>query len=160
MQTLEHGGTCIQSLHWEEEQEFKVGLGYNRLIPNNWEVGWGWDCSLAVESVSQQGSFVGPQWESVLVRVCVPPQNKMAKKTSRGGKGLFSLHLHIALHLHQRKTGLELTQVQEAAADAEAMEGCSLLACFPWLAQPALLSNQDYQSRDGTTHKGPFPLDH
>jgi hypothetical protein len=32
---------------------------------------------------------------------------------------------------------------QEAGADAEAMEGCSLLACFPWLAQPALLQNQD-----------------
>ena len=28
---------------------------------------------------------------------------------------------------------------QEAGADAEAMEGCYLLACFPWLAQPALL---------------------
>jgi hypothetical protein len=28
---------------------------------------------------------------------------------------------------------------QEAGADAEAMEGCSLLACFPCLAQPALL---------------------
>jgi hypothetical protein len=28
---------------------------------------------------------------------------------------------------------------QEARADAEAMEGCSLLACFPWLAQPACL---------------------
>ena len=28
---------------------------------------------------------------------------------------------------------------QEAGADAEAMEGFSLLACFPWLAQPALL---------------------
>jgi hypothetical protein len=28
---------------------------------------------------------------------------------------------------------------QEAGADAEAMEGRSLLACFPWLAQPALL---------------------
>ena len=28
---------------------------------------------------------------------------------------------------------------QEAAADAEAMEGCSLLACLFWLAQPALL---------------------
>jgi hypothetical protein len=28
---------------------------------------------------------------------------------------------------------------QEAGADAEAMEGCSLLACFSWLAQPALL---------------------
>ena len=28
---------------------------------------------------------------------------------------------------------------QEAGADAEAMEECYLLACFPWLAQPALL---------------------
>jgi hypothetical protein len=28
---------------------------------------------------------------------------------------------------------------QESGADAEAMEGCSLLACFTWLAQPALL---------------------
>ena len=28
---------------------------------------------------------------------------------------------------------------QEAEGDAEAMEGCSLLSCFPWLAQPALL---------------------
>jgi hypothetical protein len=25
----------------------------------------------------------------------------------------------------------------EAGADAEAMEGCYLLACFTWLAQPA-----------------------
>jgi hypothetical protein len=28
---------------------------------------------------------------------------------------------------------------QKAGAYAEAMEECSLLACFPWLAQPALL---------------------
>jgi hypothetical protein len=28
---------------------------------------------------------------------------------------------------------------QKAEAVAEAMEGCSLLACFPWLAQSALL---------------------
>jgi hypothetical protein len=28
---------------------------------------------------------------------------------------------------------------QGAGADAEAMEGCSLLACFLWLAQPAVL---------------------
>jgi hypothetical protein len=27
---------------------------------------------------------------------------------------------------------------QEAGADAEAMEGCSLLVCFPWLAHLAL----------------------
>jgi hypothetical protein len=34
-----------------------------------------------------------------------------------------------------------------------------LLACFPWLAQLALLS-QDYQPSDGTTHNEPYPLDH
>jgi hypothetical protein len=28
---------------------------------------------------------------------------------------------------------------QKAGADAEVMEGCSLLAFFPWLAQPTLL---------------------
>jgi hypothetical protein len=28
---------------------------------------------------------------------------------------------------------------QEAGADAEAMEGCYLLACFPWFAQRAFL---------------------
>jgi hypothetical protein len=28
---------------------------------------------------------------------------------------------------------------QKAGADAEATEGCSLLACLPWLAQLALL---------------------
>jgi hypothetical protein len=28
---------------------------------------------------------------------------------------------------------------QEAGADAETMEGCYLLACFPWLAQFAFL---------------------
>jgi hypothetical protein len=41
----------------------------------------------------------------------------------------------------------------EAGADAEAMEGCCLLACFPWLAQ--LARTQDYQPRDGNTHNGP-----
>jgi hypothetical protein len=28
---------------------------------------------------------------------------------------------------------------QKAGADTEAMEGCDLLACLPWLVQPALL---------------------
>jgi hypothetical protein len=37
----------------------------------------------------------------------------------------------------QVRTGTQAGQ--EAGADAEAMEGCSLLACFPWLAQPAFL---------------------
>ena len=57
-----------------------------------------------------------------------------------GGESLFSLHFYIAAH-HQRKSGQELTQGRnlESEADAEAMEGCCLLACFPWLAQLAFL---------------------
>jgi hypothetical protein len=42
---------------------------------------------------------------------------------------------------------------QKAGADAEAMEGCSLLAC-----SACSLKSQDYQPRDGLTHRGLFPL--
>jgi hypothetical protein len=48
---------------------------------------------------------------------------------------------------------------QEAGADSEAMEGCSLLA-FTGLLRSLSSRTQDFQPRDGTTHKGPFPLDH
>ena len=46
---------------------------------------------------------------------------------------------------------------QEAGADAEALEGCSLLAYLPHVLL-SLLSyiTQDYQPRDGPTHKGPL----
>ena len=46
---------------------------------------------------------------------------------------------------------------QKTGADAEAMEGCSLLVLLL-----SLLSyrTQDYQPKDGPAHKGPFPLDH
>jgi hypothetical protein len=76
----------------------------------------------------------------VLVRVSIPAQNIMTKKASWGGKGLFSLQFHTAVH-HQRKSGLELTQGWnlKAEANAEAMEGCCLLDCFPWLTQLAFL---------------------
>ena len=67
---------------------------------------------------------------SILVKVCIPAQNIMTKKQVGEGKGVFSLHFHIAVHL-QRKSGQELTQGRnlEAGADADAMEGCCLLAC-------------------------------
>ena len=50
------------------------------------------------------------------------------------------VYFHIAVH-HQKKSGQELKQGRnlEAGADAEAMEGCCLLACSPLLAQPAFL---------------------
>jgi hypothetical protein len=48
---------------------------------------------------------------------------------------------------------------QGAGADAEAMEECSLLACFPGLLSLLFYRTQDYQPRDGT-HKGTSLLDH
>jgi hypothetical protein len=59
------------------------------------------------------------------------------QEASWGGKGLFSLHFHTAVHHQGSKDGTQAGQ--EAGADAEAMEGCSLLASLPLLAQPSLL---------------------
>jgi hypothetical protein len=96
--------------------------------------------------------------ESVLVRVSIPVQTSWPR-SKLGRKGFIRLTLpYCCSSPKEVRTGTQAGQ--EAGAVAEAMEGCSLLACLPWLAQPALLKNQDYQPRDGPTHKGPFPLDH
>jgi hypothetical protein len=81
------------------------------------------------------------------------------QEASWGGKGLFSLHFHTAVH-HQRKSGLGLKQVRKQ----ELMQR-------PWRDVPYWLVSfgllrllsyriQDYQPRDGTTHKRPSTLDH
>jgi hypothetical protein len=63
--------------------------------------------------------------------------NIMTKK-QLGREGFIQLTFpHCCSSLKEIRTGTQAGQ--EAGADAEAMEGCSLLACFPWLAQPALL---------------------
>jgi hypothetical protein len=63
--------------------------------------------------------------------------NIMTKK-QLGRKGFIQLTLpHCCSSLKEVRTGTQAGQ--KAGADAEAMEGCSLLACLPWLAQPALL---------------------
>jgi hypothetical protein len=73
----------------------------------------------------------------VLVRVSIPGQNIMTKKQV-GEERVYSAYTSTLLFITKEvKTGTQAGQ--EAGADAEAMEGCSLLACFPWLAQPALL---------------------
>ena len=61
----------------------------------------------------------------VLVRVSIPAQTSWPR-SSWGGKGLFGLHFHTAVH-HQRKSGLELKQVRKQ----ELMQRpwSSLLAC-------------------------------
>jgi hypothetical protein len=53
-------------------------------------------------------------------------------------KGFIQLTFpHCCSSLKEVRTGTQAGQ--EAGADTEATEGCSLLACFPWLAQPAHL---------------------
>jgi hypothetical protein len=63
--------------------------------------------------------------------------NIMTKK-HLGRKGFIQLTLpYCCLSPKEVRTGTQAGQ--EAGADTEAMEGYSLLACFRWLAQPALL---------------------
>jgi hypothetical protein len=55
-----------------------------------------------------------------------------------GEERVYSAYTSILLFITKEvRTGTQTGQ--EAGADAEAMEGCSLLACFPWLTQPARL---------------------
>ena len=75
-------------------------------------------------------------------------------KKQVGGKCLFSLHFHIAVH-HQRKSGLELKQVRKQELMQRPWKDVTY-----WLASPILLSllsyrTKDYQPRHGTTHNGP-----
>jgi hypothetical protein len=62
--------------------------------------------------------------------------NIMTKKQVEEER-VYSAYTSMLLFITKVRTGTQADQ--EAGADAEAMEGCSLLACFPWLAQPALL---------------------
>jgi hypothetical protein len=63
--------------------------------------------------------------------------NIMTKKQI-GEEWVYSAYTSTLLFITKEvRTGTQAGQ--EAGADAEAMEGCSLLACLSWLAQPALL---------------------
>jgi hypothetical protein len=59
-------------------------------------------------------------------------------KKQLGKKGFIQLTLpYCCSSPKEVRTGTQADQ--GAGAHAEAMEGCSLLACLTWLAQPALL---------------------
>jgi hypothetical protein len=63
---------------------------------------------------------------------------KIMTKNQVGEERVYSPYTSILLFITKEvRTGTQ--EGQEAEADAEAMEGYSLLACFSWLAQPALL---------------------
>jgi hypothetical protein len=59
-------------------------------------------------------------------------------KKQVGEERVYSAYTSTLLFIPKEvRTGIQAGQ--EAGADADAMEGCSLLACFSWLVQPALL---------------------
>jgi hypothetical protein len=63
------------------------------------------------------------------------------QEASWGGKGLFGLHFHTAVH-HQRKSGLELKQVRKQ----ELMQRPWRDVLY-WLASPGLLSLLSYRTK-------------
>jgi hypothetical protein len=82
-------------------------------------------------------SWLLPGFLASLVRVSIPAQTSRLR-SKLGRKGFIRLILPNSCSSPKKaRTGTQAGQ--EAGADAEAMEGCSLLACFSWLAQPALL---------------------
>jgi hypothetical protein len=59
-------------------------------------------------------------------------------KKQVGEERVYSTYTSTLLFITKEvKTGTQAGQ--KGGANAEVIEGCSLLACFPWLAQPALL---------------------
>jgi hypothetical protein len=59
-------------------------------------------------------------------------------KKQVGEERVYSVYTSTLLFITKRKSRQELTQGRnlEAGADAEAMEGCCLLACFPgWMGR-------------------------
>lgn len=83
--------------------------------------------------------------ESVLVRVSIAVMKHHDHNVHRGGKGLFSSHVHIDVD-HRRKLGQELKHTGtwgQEGADAEATEGFCLLTCLasdisPRVTTPAM----------------------
>jgi hypothetical protein len=71
------------------------------------------------------------------------------QEASWGGKGLFRLHFHIAVH-HQKKSGLELKQVRKQELMQRPWRDAT-----NWLASPGLLSLLSYRTQDFLPHNGP-----
>jgi hypothetical protein len=59
-------------------------------------------------------------------------------KKQIGEERVYSAYISILLFI-TKEVRTETQVGQEAGANAEAMERCSLLACLPWVVQPALL---------------------
>jgi hypothetical protein len=81
-------------------------------------------------------------------------------KKQVGEERVYSAYTFHSAVNHQRVSGLEPKKVRKQELMQRPWRDVTY-----WLASPDLLSllsyrTQDYQPRDGTTHKGPFPLNH
>ena len=96
----------------------------------------------AFHSPPQNMVRLSQEYPTMLVPICLSQgfyscTNIMTKKQI-GEERVYLAYTSILLFITKEvRTGTQTGQ--KAGADAEAMEGCSLLACLPWLAQPALL---------------------
>ena len=117
--------------------------------------GWSWRMEGLFYSTYLSGdNLIEHALDDVLVTISVSAQTSWPR-SKFWRKGFIQLTLpHCCSSPREVRTGTQAGQ--EAGADAEAMEGCSLLSCFPWPAQLAAYRTQDYQPRDGTTHNGPL----
>jgi hypothetical protein len=92
-------------------------------------------CTGSSISVSLQEGFI---WNCL--SQCFYSCTNIIERRKLGRKGFVQLTLpYCCSSPKDVRTGTQAGQ--EAGADAEAMEGCFLLACFPWLAQPAFFQN-------------------
>jgi hypothetical protein len=80
-------------------------------------------------------------------------------KKQVGEERVYSAYNSILLFITKEvRTGTQTGQ--EAGADAEAMRDVLYRLTSPGSFSLLSYRTQDYQPRDGPTHKGPFPLDH
>ena len=77
---------------------------------------------------------------SFLIRVSIAVMKHHDQNASLRAKGLFGLNFSVEVH-QWRKSGQKHKQsrIRDAGADAEAIERCCLLPCFPWLYQLTFL---------------------
>jgi hypothetical protein len=85
--------------------------------------------------------------------------NIMTKKQVGEERVYSSYTFHIAVD-HQRISGLELKQVRKQELMQRPWRDATYWLTFPGLLSLLSYRTQNYQPKDGITHKGPSPLDH
>jgi hypothetical protein len=107
---------------------------------------------------SLKGLITKTHWsnkEHVFIRVSIAVTKLHDQKGRWGNNMIIQLTLpHCSVSLKGARTGTQQGRNPIAEAYVEAMEGCCLLACSLWLAQPAFLRAQGLQPRAASTHNG------